>query len=64
MADVAGVQERKLEGVETELQQSQSDLQLAFKCLLIYLLSYLLLIIVINGDGGCGRCAGEEAGRG
>ena len=31
MADVAGVQERKLEGVETELQQSQSDLQLAFK---------------------------------
>ena len=31
MVDVAGVQERKLEGVETELQQSQSDLQLALK---------------------------------
>jgi len=53
IADVAGVQERTL-------HQSQSDLQLAFKCLLID----LLLIIVINGDGGCGRCAGEEAGRG
>ena len=52
MVDVDAVQERKL-------HQSQSDLQLAFKCLLIY----LLLIIVINGDGGCGRCAGEEAGR-